>query len=102
MKLHLLLKKYKNKRVVLWGASNYLINHAANITFPNNVVAIVDLSEQLHGKKIGGVTVDSIDSIMCYKPEKIIITVVNNKFAVKKQIQENLKFKGIDLEVINI
>lgn len=90
----------KNKRVVLWGASQYLANVLNDITNPNpNILGVVDKSVNKWGTFCGPYKVFSPEKISELRPDAIILTVYNNNGLIYDELDKEirLKYKGVDL-----
>ena len=97
-----LIKSSQNKRVILWGASNYLkhlIKHQ-NLN-SKNIIGIIDRDKNKTGTKLGKYTIYSPDDITHLKPDLIVSTVVNRP-RMKKYIKDELKDKNINVKITDI
>ena len=87
------LKKFiGDKKVYLWGASNFLKNLLEKEKNPYpNILGIIDKNEASWGKDFCGYKIHS-PKILEKEPAEVLITVYNNPDAynsIKKEVEEN-------------
>ena len=91
----------ENKKVVLWGASNYLKNFIQNNKLnDDNILGIVDSNPNKVGQLFGMYKIFSIDYLCEIKPDLVISAVVNHP-KMKNTIIHELKQRQIGAEVVD-
>lgn len=99
--LRKLKKLSKNKRTVIWGASNYIealiSRHNPKI---REIVGIVDKNPAKKGKFIGALRVYAPSSLGVLKPDLIISGVINHPKMKHTILQETRSF-GLNVEVVD-
>ncbi len=78
LKLYCLLRKLKNEKIVLWGASIFLEDFIKrwNITF-DNIVGVIDNNPKRQGQSLGIYPIISVQDIFKYRPQYMIMTIWN-------------------------
>lgn len=98
-KVKTLKHELRNKKALLWGASNYLeelINHY-NLNC-QEISGIIDRDPQKTGKKLGKYTIYAPDALKALKPEIIIPTAINHTQIVEC-IENTLNDLNISAEI---
>lgn len=96
-KLNFLLARYRNKKVVLWGASVFLNNIILDgkVRDYGNLIGIVDRVETQRGKRIGSYMNYGLSDLTRINPDVIIVTIVNHKKRFMPEIETYLKIKKL-------
>ena len=88
------IKKYKDKRIIFWGASIFLENFLKEYSLKEyKILGIVDMNKQRWGEKLGNYEIFSPDKIKNLKANCIIISIKNIDKERNKKIVENIKEK---------
>ena len=87
------INKYKNKRIVFWGASLFLEEILNTTDFgENNILGIIDNNSQRWNEKISDYEIFEPEKINTLKPKYILISILNlNKdsyMKLKKEIKQ--------------
>jgi len=73
------LSEEKNKRIVFWGASLFLVDFLEKCTLANNnIIGIIDKNSDKIGKKLNNYKIFSPNDLKVLDPDIIIVTVVNS------------------------
>lgn len=100
---YLLGTKYKNKKVILWGASVFLEDYAnKNGLDYTNLIGIVDKGGTLKGQQIANKTIYGLEDIEILKPDIVIITIVNYKRFRLKEVYEYISKKNIKVPILTL
>lgn len=91
----------KGKKVVFWGASNYLKSFIQNCKLKDdNILGIVDANSEKAGQSFGGYKIFRADCLCGLKPDLVISSVVNHP-KMKNTISHELKQREISSEVVD-
>lgn len=97
---YLLGTKFKNKKVILWGAGVFLEDYAnKNGLDYTNLIGIVDKKGTLKGQQIANKTIYGLEDIETLKPDIVIITIVNYKKFRLKEVYEYISKKNIKVPI---
>lgn len=97
---YLLEKKFKNKKVLLWGASVFLENYAINNRLDfDNLIGIVDKVGTRKGQQIANKQIYGLEDIEKLNPDVVVITIVNNKKARLNEVHEYASKKSIHVPI---
>lgn len=94
-----LQKILKHKKIVIWGASQYVIPIIKRLN-SKNLLGFVDINPCLHGKKFENYNVYSINVLNELKPD-IIIAISKNYYHFEKLIQDVLSENNINIPVLS-
>ena len=89
-----------NKKVFLWGASNYIKDVLSRQkTVNSNILGIIDGNKASWGSNVYGYEIFSEDILKENKADAILMTVFNNHEAIYPQLKELIeqKYSGLEL-----
>ncbi len=91
-----LINSDKNDRIVFWGASLFIEEFIEKyfVEF-ENILGIIDINPSRKGEHIGKYEIFSPDDIKSVNPDKIIVTVINDKQKRVQEISQKLISYGI-------
>ncbi len=94
------LNNIRGKKVVFWGASNFLRNYIKNNKIANTeVLGIVDKNEVCVGNYVGEYRIYSIDDLGILNPDVILVTIENNSKYIYPYIKEYVAEHYPDIQV---
>ena len=101
IKLLYILNRFKNRKIILWGASLFLESFIKKFHINyKNIIGIVDRNPTIYSKKIGIYNIFSPDEIKKQNPDCIISTIKNNNYFNYLQVKSFLKQEKIKAKLI--
>ena len=98
-KLTQLIKKHK--KVMLWGASNFLKDYIQKYKIKSkNILGIIDRNTSIQGNYIGKYKIYSPEEISEINPDYIILTIKNGNEIIYQKISEDLKSKYPNIKLL--
>ena len=85
-----------NKKLVLWGASNFL--KKLTLKYPlndENILGIIDSNSEKQSLKFGSYKIYSPNDLLRLKPDVIVVSIINNKLKCVEDIEQILKEQKI-------
>lgn len=97
----LYFSKYKNKKIVFWGASLFLEKFLKVFSInKNNILGIVDKNDNLIGKQVGKYEIYATENLSQLEPDNIILTIANNNKKIYQEITKYLNEKYPNIKLI--
>ena len=102
--INLLMKTETSKKIMLWGASLFLEDFFRKYSICNdNILGIIDKNPARKGEFIGQYEVFTPDILEKFKPNEIIITIVNSTEQRAKEVKNFLEinnYRNIEVKTI--
>lgn len=90
-----------NKRVMLWGGSLFIKQVLEKETQKNpNILGIIDRNPASSGKQFVNYTIYPPESILDFKPDGVILTVLSNNESIYESLKEEFKEKYPNTELL--
>lgn len=89
------------RKVVLWGASNFLKSLFQDAIRPlDNVIGIVDNNTELWGTELAGYRIYSPRKLSQLSPDAVLLTIQNNNDVVYESVKRFLNENQIKIELL--
>lgn len=91
---------FKDKKVVLWGASLFLESFLAKYRIKNsNVLGVIDRSVKKKGNFIGEYQIYEPNELNGLSPDEIIVTIINSRFERILEAKDFVKRQSLSIKV---